>query len=282
MIYYDEPLYRPPAEANSIIIQATLGCSFNKCSFCTMYETKEYKQRPLDEVFADIDTMSRYYPESRKMFLADGDALALPTETLCKILDYAYLKFKKLRRVSIYASAFNINDKTLDELKLLRQKGLSLIYYGIESGSFEVLKKIKKPISQKKMIDSLNKANEADIKTSVTVILGLAGEEYSREHILETAKLLNQVEVTYLSTLQLMLHSHTKEKFEKNFGGEFVELDDIEMLKEQKLFIENLDVKNCVIFRSNHVSNALPLKGTLPKDKNNLLNTLNIIINNYS
>ena len=122
MIYYDEPLYRPPAEANSVIIQATLGCSFNKCTFCTMYETKQYKQRPLDEVFYDIDTMSHYENDATKMFLADGDALNLPTDILVQILEHAYKKFPRLRRVSIYASAFNLHDKTLDELKLLKEK----------------------------------------------------------------------------------------------------------------------------------------------------------------
>jgi len=281
MIYYDEPLYRPPSEANSVIIQATLGCSFNKCTFCTMYETKQYKQRPLDEVFADIDQMAYYDSHATKLFLADGDALNLPTDTLVKILEYAYEKFPKLRRVSIYASAFNLHDKSLEELTLLRQKGLSLVYYGIESGSYEVLKKIQKPISSKKMIDSLNKAKEAGMKTSVTVILGVGGKEYSDLHIEETAKLINSVEVNYLSTLQLMLQEHTYEKFKKNFGGEFEILNDKEILKEQKKFLTHLNPTNKVIFRSNHASNILPLSGTLPKNRELLLKNIDYVLKNY-
>lgn len=281
MIYYDEPLYRPPAEANSVIIQATLGCSFNKCTFCTMYETKQYKQRPLDEVFYDIDTMSHYYNDATKMFLADGDALNLPTDILVQILEHAYKKFPRLRRVSIYASAFNLQDKTLDELKLLKEKGLTLIYYGIESGSYEILKKIQKPISNQKMIDSLNKAYDAGMKTSVTVILGVAGKRYSKLHISETAKIINQIKVTYLATLQLMLEPHTHAKFVKNFKDEFEMLSDKEMLEEQKEFLSLLEPKNKIIFRSNHVSNLLPLAGTLPKDKERLVSEVDSVIKNY-
>lgn len=281
MISYHQPLYRPPAEANSIIIQATLGCSFNKCTFCTMYESKEFVERPLEEVFLDIDNMATSYNDANKMFLADGDALAIKTNQLVKILDYAYSKFPKLRRVSVYASAFNLHDKSLDELKLLKEKGLSLIYYGIESGSFEVLKKIQKPISNEKMCDGLAKAYDAGIKTSVTVILGVAGKKYSKLHIEETAKILNQIKITYLSTLQLMLESHTKKRFIKNFDGEFELLTTKEMLEEQKYFLELLNPINKVIFRSNHASNSLALAGTLPKDKNRLIDEVSFVIDNY-
>ena len=281
MIEYHQPLYRPPAEANSIIIQATLGCSFNRCTFCTMYESKEFSIRLLEDVFKDIDKMVSFYSNANKMFLADGDALACKTEHLVKILEYAYSKFPKLRRVSIYASAFNLHDKSLEELKLLKEKGLTLIYYGIESGSFEVLKRIQKPISSSKMIEGLNKAFEAGMKTSVTVILGVAGKKYSNLHIEESAKILNQIKITYLSTLQLMLESHTKEKFVKNFDGEFELLNTKEMLEEQKYFLELLKPINKVIFRSNHVSNSLGLAGTLPKDKDRLVDEVSYVIENY-
>ena len=281
MIEYHQPLYRPPAEANSIIIQATLGCSFNKCTFCTMYESKDFIVRPLEDVFKDIDKMALFYSDANKMFLADGDALALTTEHLVKILDYAYSKFSKLRRVSIYASAFNLHDKSLEELKLLKEKGLTLIYYGIESGSFEVLKRIQKPISNKKMIEGLDKAYDAGMKTSVTVILGVAGKRYSNLHIEETAKVLNQIKITYLSTLQLMLESHTKERFIKNFDGEFNLLSTKEMLLEQKYFLELLNPINKVVFRSNHASNSLALAGTLPKDRDRLVDEVSYVIDNY-
>ncbi len=281
MINYHQPLYRPPAEANSVIIQATLGCSFNKCSFCTMYESKNFVIRSLEDIFLDINKMSKYYPDTTKLFLADGDALSLDTKYLEKILDYVYEKFSKLRRVSVYASAFNLHDKTLDELKTLRKKGLTLIYYGIESGSYEILKKIQKPISNTKMCDGLNKAYDADLKISATVILGLAGKKYSKVHIKETASIINQIKVTYLSTLQLMLEPHTKEKFLKNFKNDFEELSEKEMLEEQRDFISLLNPSNKVIFRSNHMSNILALAGTLPKDKDKLLNELSFVLENH-
>ena len=281
MITYNEPLYRPPAEANSVIIQATLGCSFNKCTFCTMYESKEYSKRKLEDIFLDIDKMSSYDNNATKLFLADGDALALDMETLLHILKYSYKKFKKLRRVSLYASAFNLYDKSLDDLKLLKENGLTLIYYGIESGSFEVLKKIQKPISNDKMILGLNKAYDAGLKISATVILGVGGVKYSSLHIEETAKLINQIKVTYLSTLQLMLENHTRSKFMKNFGEDFMELNAKEMLLEQLEFIKQLNPGNKVIFRSNHVSNSLALAGTFPKDKQRLIDEVEFVISNY-
>ncbi len=278
MILYHEPLYRPPAEAYSVIVQATLGCSFNKCTFCTMYETKEFKVKALDEVFLDIDKLSSIDINATKMFLADGDALSLQTTHLIEILKYAYKKFPKLRRVSIYASAFNLYDKTLEELTLLKQNGLSLIYYGIESGNYNILKKIQKPISNQKMIDGLNKVSKANIKISATVILGIAGKEYSSEHIKDSADIINNTTITYLSTLQLMLTDYTYEKFQKRFEGKFQMLNELEMLKEQKLFLENLNPKNKVIFRSNHVSNSYALAGTLTKDNNRLINEIDEVI----
>lgn len=278
MLFYDEPLYRPPAEANSVIIQVTLGCSFNKCSFCTMYETKQFQIRPIEDVFKDIDTLSLYDSDATKMFLADGDALVLETSHLVKILNYAYERFKKLRRVSIYASAFNIYDKSLEELKLLKENGLDLIYYGIESGDFDILKKIQKPISNEKMIEGLNKVSLANIKISATVILGIAGKKYSNQHIKNSAKIINNTTITYLSTLQLMLTNYTYEKFVKRFDGNFEMLNDLEMLEEQKKFLEELNPKNKVIFRSNHVSNSYSLSGTLNKDKEKLIDEVSYVI----
>ena len=281
MLNYHQPLYRPPAEANSVIIQATLGCSFNKCTFCTMYESKNFVKRELKDIFLDIDKMSIFDKNANKLFLADGDALALDTKELLEILEYAYSKFTKLRRVSLYASAFNLYDKSLEELKLLRQNGLTLIYYGIESGSYDVLKKIQKPISNEKMIVGLNKAYDAGLKISATVILGVAGKKYSSVHIKDTAQILNQIKVTYLSTLQLMLESHTKDKFIKNFDGDFEELNPKEMLLEQLELLKELNPINKVIFRSNHVSNSLALAETFPKDKQRLIDEVEFVLSNY-
>lgn len=281
MINYIEPLYRPPAEANSLIIQVTLGCSFNKCAFCTMYDTKKYKIRTLDEIYKDIKKVSKYRDITR-VFLADGDAFGLKTEYLLKILRYLKQNLPKLRRVSIYASHYNLYEKSLAELETLKENGLTLIYYGIESGNYDVLKKVNKPIKKEMMIEGLNKVHQAGIKISATVILGLGGEKYSFEHIKDSAFIVNKTHITYLSTLQLMLTPDVYQKFLKNFEGEFKALSEKQMLEEQKHFLEELKPSNKVIFRSNHVSNAFALAGNLPKDKQKLIDELKIVINDFN
>lgn len=285
MLNYQEPLYRPPAEANSLILQITIGCSYNKCSFCSMYETKKFKIKTLNEIFEDINKVS-IYQDTRRIFLADGDALACETDFLVEILKYLKKTFPKLQRVSSYASPYNLLEKSQDELKLLRGNGLSLVYYGIESGNQELLKYINKPMNPKKMLEGLNKATKANMKISATVILGLGGKNLSKQHIEDTAKLVNECEhINYLSTLQLGLTLTKEDNFFKRFedkNNEFIFCSDKEMLEEQKEFISLLNPKKSIIFRSNHASNALPLKGTLPKDKDELVQVLNIAVDDES
>ena len=279
MIDYHEPLYRPPAEGNSVIIQVAIGCSFNKCAFCSMYETKKFRVRDIEDIKRDIRDMSAY-EDTRRVFLADGDALACETSFLVEILQYLKERFPKLQRVSSYASPYNLLEKSQEDLNILRENGLSLVYYGIESGNHELLKYINKPMKPAKMIEGLNKANKANMKISATVILGLGGKIFSSKHIEDTAKLVNECEqINYLSTLQLGL-SNTKEdnffeRFEKK-NQKFEFCNDVEMLEEQRKFISLINPKKSIIFRSNHASNALPLKGTLPKDKDELLKVLDL------
>ena len=272
-VNYTYPLYRPPAEANNIIIQATHGCSYNNCSFCSMYKTKSYKVKDLQDVYQDIDVISKNYPDAHKIFLADGDALSLKTEHLIDILKYLQKSFSRLKRVSVYGSAQNILDKTQEELELLYENKLNLIYYGIETGSDTILKKITKGVDQKEIIESLNKVSKSGIKISATVILGLGGELYSNEHIEETAKLVNATTLNYLATLQLGIDDDARDNFYKHFN-DFNALNDYQILDEQKKFIQLLNPSNKIIFRSNHASNALHLAGTLPKDKQKLLNEI--------
>ena len=248
---YDWPLYRPPAEADNIIIQATLGCSFNQCSFCAMYRSKQYIERPLDAVFADIRQAAAQYPNAHRVFLADGDALALPTEHLLAILRELSIVFPKLSRVSCYATPANIQRKSLEDLTLLQQHKLKLLYFGLESGSDLILKKITKGATQKRIAEVLHKAHDCGMKVSATVILGLGGNTHSDEHIDGTIALLNSAPVTYLSTLQLYLDKSIEDEFYKKFGEPFEILDDMAILKEQKKLISNLNPPQPVIFRSN-------------------------------
>lgn len=272
---YSFPLYRPPAEANSVIIQVTDGCSYNQCSFCSMYKTKKYKVHTLEHIFKQIDNFAQSDPEATKIFLADGDVLGVETNTLIEILQYIQKSFPKLRRVSSYGSTQNVLEKTEEELKQLKKNKLTLIYYGIETGSDTLLEKINKGVSSQEIIDTINKLTNIDFKVSATVILGLGGIAYSREHIIQSANVVNNTHITYLSTLQLGLDEDIKEKFFKNFKDYFAS-NDYDMLEEQRLFIENINPSNNVIFRSNHASNALHLAGTLPKDKAKLLEQLNM------
>lgn len=270
-LIYDMPLYRPPAEGNNLIIQATLGCSFNQCSFCAMYRSKQYTVRPLDKVLADIRQAAAAWPEAHRVFLADGDALALPTEHLLAILRELASALPRLARVSCYATPGNIQRKSVQELSLLQQHKLNLLYVGVESGSDLILKKITKGATQRRMAEILSKAHESGMKISATVILGLGGLTHSNEHIDGTIALLNSAPVTYLSTLQLYLDDSIEEEFYRKFGEPFEALDDLAILREQARLISGLNPPQTVVFRSNHASNALALAGNLPRDKDRLL-----------
>ncbi len=282
MIYYSEPLFRPPSEANNIILQITHGCSYNACSFCSMYETKVYKEKSLEEIYNDIDTLARFHPQAHKIFLADGDALAMSTTNLFKVLEYLHQKFNRLRRVSSYASIINLEQKSKEELEQLYNAGLKLIYFGIETGSTQLLKRIQKGTTYLKMKEGLNKASMAGLKISATVILGIGGKKYSQEHAFQTAQLVNETTLNYLSTLQLGLQQTKEEQFYKKFEEQFEWLNDKEMLEEQLVFLEHLEPTNAVIFRSNHASNSFALAGTLPKDKKRLIEELKAAIKDES
>lgn len=273
-ILYDMPLYRPPSEGTNLIVQATTGCSYNHCTFCSMYFTKEYRARPLEEVFADIDAGARDWPQAHRVFLADGDALCLPTNHLIEILDHIAARLPNLARVSAYATPKNLNEKGIDELTALRRKKLSLVYLGIESGATTVLKRIRKGASQDSIAKALGRAREAGLKVSATVILGLGGRAGWEEHIAGTAEVVNREPPTFLSTLQLDLEPSVYARFMEAQDRGFEFQDDDGILMEQERLLTLLDPPRPVIFRSNHASNCLPLAGNLPKDRDALLATV--------
>jgi radical SAM superfamily enzyme YgiQ (UPF0313 family) len=277
-IHYDMPVWRPPSEADSFILQATLGCSFNHCSFCSMYRTKTFAIRPLEQIQAEIQAMARAYPGTRRVFLADGDALAAPTEHLLAILAALRAAFPRLERASSYALPANLLKKSVEELAQLRENGLTLLYYGIETGSADLLKRITKGATPEAMIAGLTKAKQAGLTISATVILGLGGQRYWREHIDATADLVNQVALDYLSTLQLMIDPSIHEEFHRKFREPFQEQDDHALLAEQARLIERLNPPAPLVFRSNHASNALALAGELPKDRERLLAQLRLAL----
>ena len=271
ILEYQQPLYRPPSEANNLIIQATLGCSFNQCSFCSMYRSKNYVARPVKDTIHDIKLAARQWPEAHRVFLADGDALTLATDHLLEILRALQQALPRLTRVSCYATPANILRKTESELKQLREHKLNLLYLGIESGNNTILKKITKGASQKGLAEALTKADRCDMKVSATVILGLAGQSLWQDHIDGTIELLNQAPVSYLSTLQLYLEPQQQPEFLEKFGTEFTAANDRQILEELARLVAGIEPPKAVIFRSNHASNALALAGNLPKDKDRLL-----------
>ncbi len=273
-IAYDMPLYRPPSEGNNLIIQATLGCSFNRCTFCSMYRGKTYRARALGDVFAEIDAAARDWPGAHRVFLADGDALVLPMMDLLAILDRLAGALPDLARVSAYATPKNLIDKSVGELEALRAARLNLVYLGIESGATPVLKRVVKGASQKTIVQALARAREAGLKVSATVILGLGGKAGWREHIEGTAELVNAEPPAYLSTLQLYLEPEIRAEYMAGQEPGYAIQDDEGILAEQELLLSLIDPPRPVIFRSNHASNCLPLAGNLPKDTGRLLATI--------
>lgn len=280
---YDMPLFRPPSEGNNLIWQVTIGCSFNRCSFCSMYRSKAFRARSLAEAEADLSTLARIWPEAQRIFLADGDAFSLPTDHLLALCTTARRQLPGVTRISAYATPANLLQKTPEELAALRQAGLSLVYVGIESGDALTLRRITKGASPDGIVAAVIKAREAGIKVSATVILGLAGENDWERHIRGTAEVLNACAPTYVSTLQLHLEEERIDDFIARFQrvdrGVFLPRSDQGMLEELEMLIDALQPQRPIIFRSNHVSNALPLAGTLPKDRQRLLADIGAVRN---
>lgn len=268
---YDYPLYRPPSEANSIIFQVTLGCSFNKCSFCNMYRTKEYSERPWEEIKSEIDIVSKSFPQTERIFLADGDAINLSTEKLVQILNYIKEKFRNLERISCYAMPKNLLQKTSDELTLLNSKGLDMLYIGIETGNDILLKKITKGATSKSIIDACNRAKKSGFIISCMIILGIGGKKYSMDHIKETARVVSDVSPNFLAALTLIIEDGVYDEFMKKFSEPFETLDDTMILNELEMLLNNINPISPIVFRANHASNVYSIGGNLPEDKEKML-----------
>ena len=276
---YDYPLYRPPSEAYSLIIQATLGCSQNKCTFCSMYKSKKFTIKPLEQIKKEIDFFRIYIKKAERIFLADGDALIMPMKILKEIFIYINEKFPEAERISLYGSPKSILLKTPEELLELKNLGLGLIYLGVESGSDKILSSVKKGVSREEIITAGKKVKKVGIPLSVTAITGLGGKENSIEHAVETASLISEINPDYFGVLTLMLEEGT-ELLEEYKKGNFIPLSSSEILEETKLMIKNINVKEKCIFRSNHASNYVSLKGTLPYEKENILKTIDYALKN--
>ncbi|NLN87237.1 MAG: radical SAM protein [Syntrophomonadaceae bacterium] len=274
---YEGNVFRPPSEARSYILQCTVGCSHNRCTFCSMYKDKKYRVRDLAEIMADIRLAGEYYGDLYKVFLADGDALAMPTSDLLEILAALYQTFPSLKHVGIYASPDSILGKSPEDLIKLKEAGITMAYLGVETGDRKLLEDIRKGVTYEEMVEAGRKVREAGILLSVTIILGLAGRTpQAVDHARNTARILNEINPDYIGALTLMLEPKT-EMYRRLQRGEFELPNPFEILDELRLIIQGLEVQGTE-FRSNHASNYLAIKGRLPEDKQKILALINNII----
>ena len=278
-VEYIEPVFRPPSEARSFILQVTNGCSWNRCTFCEMYTAPQKKFRPRkeQEVLHDIITVASKWRDCRRVFLADGDAMALSFRRLQQILQWLNEHFPELQRVSSYCLPRNLKNKTVEELQILRELKLDMLYVGAESGDDVVLEKVKKGETQASTIDALMKIKAAGIKSSVMILNGLGGTKYLEQHALNSAQLVNEAQPDYLATLVVSFPMGDQRL--KTDYPEFSLPSQPDLFQEVQIFLEATQLQR-TIFRSDHASNYLVLKGILNRDKEKLLMTVNRALNN--
>ena len=279
-IQYIEPVFRPPSEGNSLIIQVTNGCSWNKCTFCDMYTSapKKFRVRKDAEIIGDLLKVSRAYSGVRRVFLADGDAMVLPTQRLLTILKAIKDLLPSVERVSAYCLPQNLRKKSVADLKLLKDAGLGIVYVGAESGDDLVLQRVNKSETYASTADAVLKINEAGILSSMMILNGLGGKRYSAQHAENTARLLNECQPDYAATLVVSFPLGMG-RFQDGWEGEFEELNQRELFREIEMLIDNTQLTNTV-FRSDHASNYLVLKGVLGEDKERLLSQVRAAITN--
>lgn len=270
---YEEPLYRPPSEADSFILQATIGCSWNHCTYCDMYRSKEYRVRPLDESLSDIArARDRLGPSVEKVFVADGDALGMSLEHWLPILEACRAAFPRLRRVSCYAMATNVLGKSPEELAELRDAGLSLLYIGPESGDDVTMKRIAKGSDFAAHADAAARAKGAGLALSAIFLLGAGGTERSEEHARESARLATAMDPEFLAALTLTVIPGTPIARQLERGR--FELPSVEgLLGELRTFVAGAAPTDAV-FRTNHASNHLPIGGRLPRDREAIIEAI--------
>ena len=272
---YEGMIIRPPSEAYSLLLQVTVGCSHNRCTFCGTYRQKKFKIKTLDRIEKDLQE-ARTYGRIEKLFLCDGDAIIIPQPRLVEMLKLIRHYLPTVERIGSYGNAKSILRKSVDELKELRELGLKIIYLGMETGNAELLKEIDKGATREQFAEAARRVKEAGIELSVTVILGIGGIEKSIEHAMDTASLLTEMDPDYVGALTLMLVPQTP-LYEDYIAGRFVLPDKIGFIRELYLMIANSDFTDCY-FTSNHASNYLPIKARLPRQKEKVLNMIGTVI----
>ncbi|MCS7280057.1 MAG: radical SAM protein [Desulfobacterota bacterium] len=273
---YEGAIFRPPSEAESLILQVTIGCSHNKCKFCGSYKEKRFKVRSLEEIKEDLKETKGYARLIRRVFIADGDALVVPQRMLLPIFAEIRNTFPRLERIGIYGNVKSILKKSVDDLRSLKELKLGIIYLGVESGDQVTLDRMNKGTTIDKIEEAARRVKEAGILLSVTVLLGVGGEERSRIHAEETGKLLSRIEPDYVGALTLIIIPGTP-LAEEQREGKFKLPDRYKLLEELYTMVENINVKR-TFFASNHASNYLALKGWLPEEKEKMLQAIRYVL----
>ena len=278
---YEGDIYRPPSEAYSLLVQVTIGCTHNKCTFCKMYKDKKFRVRSLDEVLEDLAWARKQYRRVERMFLCDGDALALSNNRLMPILQYISENFPECQRVTVYGRATDVLKKTDEEMRELYEAGLTMVYIGAESGSDKVLKDVCKGETRQQLIDGVKKIEASGMQASVTFISGLAGKDGWREHAIETGTMISEMGASYVALLTLLVEP-TVPMAKDIESGKLKLLTAEEVLEETLLMLENTNVTKKCVFWSNHASNYVSLRGNLPDDKEKMMDILRKAMSNKS
>ncbi|MBY5946056.1 B12-binding domain-containing radical SAM protein [Photobacterium rosenbergii] len=271
-MHYEGKIYRPWTEANSVLIQTTLGCSMNHCTFCNMFSDKRFRIRDIDDIFQDIESARRFYPHVESIFLIDGNVMAARTDFLLKIFEKIKATFPECQKISLYSGLNDLRRKSPSELKELKHAGLSMAYAGLESGDRVVLERIKKRMTPEQALEGMALAKEAGIEMLLSFIFGLGGRERSKEHIVETTKLLNQMQPEQIAPMALAIQPGTELEQEVN-REEFILPTPLQILEEEKYLLENLDFET--MYWGDHGNNIVSLKGMLPTYQKQFLGQVN-------
>ena len=278
MIEYVTPFFRPPSEHKSFILQATVGCSHNKCTYCAMYrkETQKFRVRPMGEIKEIIDAAAKNGLLERRVFIADGNALVLSTAKLMEIMDYLHEKAPDIERITMYANIGDILRKSIEDLTRLRENGLSMVYIGFESGDDIVLERIEKGANFAETVEASRKLKASGIMNSVMVLLGIGGKDRSKEHALATGKLLTECDPEYVGALSLQLRPGAP-IYEQWQEGRFELPDKFQMIEELEIIVENTELSDGY-FYSNHISNYLPVRAKFPEEKNRVIEEIKEVL----
>lgn len=277
---YEGNIFRPPSEAYSLLVQVTIGCTHNKCTFCSMYKDKKFRVRDLNEVLEDLQWARNHYRRVERIFLCDGDALALKNSKLMPILEFIQKNFPECERVTSYGRATDVLRKSDEEMKELFDAGLTMVYIGAESGSDKVLKDIQKGETRQQLIDGVRKIEASGMQASVTFISGLAGKDGWEDHAIQTGTMISEMEPSYVGLLTLMIDPIVPMAKDIQ-SGKLQLLSPEEVMAETLLMLKNTNVTKKCVFRSNHASNYVSLRGNLPEDKENMMSLVRKAMENH-